>query len=115
MHVIASQCSHWRGNPFLLLECIQRYVDNSRDDEGIVPYKMVSLTHRQKTGVPLAAVRRYTYLWSFRAQAKPAPARPVRDTKRIPAHRWMVSPVAGLVPSLAARTWKAVSALPSSK
>ena len=61
------------------------------------------------------AVRRYAYLWSFRAQAKPAPARPVRDTKRIPAHRWMVSPVVGLVPSLAARTWKAVSALPSSK
>ncbi len=43
MHVIASQCSHWRGNPFLLLECIQRYVDNSRDDEGIVPlYNRVS-------------------------------------------------------------------------
>ena len=61
------------------------------------------------------AVRRYAYLWSFRAQAKPAPASPVRDTKRIPAHRWMVSPVVGLVPSLAARTWKAVSALPSSK
>ena len=55
------------------------------------------------------------YLRSFLLQVKAAPAMPVRDTNNRAVHRWMLSPVLGLLSSAGADTRKVPSASPSAK